>query len=284
MSKKIITNIYSPESKLRSPLNLFKSMYTDLLSSRELAWRLIIRDITAKYRQSLLGIAWAFLPPIALGCVFVLLNKANIINPGQTTVSYPAYVLFGTIIWQLFADSVNAPLKSITTSKGMLAKINFPYEALIVSALGQILFDFAIRLVILIIVFLIFKIPLTVGFLLSLLAILMLIFLGLMLGMFLTPLGILYNDVASALSVFMGLWFFVTPVAYTVPNKWPYSLLIKINPVTPFLVNAQELAFHGKFSDPLYFFIFSFGTILGLFIMWIYYKISFPIVIERMGA
>jgi lipopolysaccharide transport system permease protein len=54
--------VYTPESILRRPRELFRQMWRDLLASRELAWRLIVRDISAQYRQSFLGVAWAFLP------------------------------------------------------------------------------------------------------------------------------------------------------------------------------------------------------------------------------
>lgn len=57
--------VYTPESQLRRPRDLVQSMWQDLLASRELAWRLMVRDISAQYRQSFLGIFWAFLPPIA---------------------------------------------------------------------------------------------------------------------------------------------------------------------------------------------------------------------------
>lgn len=64
-------SLYTAKSEIRHPLQLFQLMGRDLLASRELAWRLFVRDIKAQYRQSILGILWAFFPPtitsIALG-------------------------------------------------------------------------------------------------------------------------------------------------------------------------------------------------------------------------
>jgi lipopolysaccharide transport system permease protein len=116
-------------------------MWRDLVASRELAWRLMVRDISAQYRQSLLGIFWAFLPPIAMAVVFVILHSRKLINISDTEIPYPAFAMFGTVLWQVFVDSLNAPLKTVTTAKAMLAKINFPKEALVLSAMGQTLFN-----------------------------------------------------------------------------------------------------------------------------------------------
>ena len=149
--------VYTPESQLRHPRQVIGSMWRDLLASRELAWRLMTRDISAQYRQSLLGIFWAFLPPIAMAMVFVILNSRKLINIAETDIPYPAFAMFGTVLWQVFVDSLNAPLRTVTASKAMLAKINFPKEALVLSAIGQTLFNLSIKLLILIVVFVIYR-------------------------------------------------------------------------------------------------------------------------------
>ena len=134
--------IYTPESNLRHPIQLFKQMWRDLLASRELAWRLMVRDISAQYRQSFLGIAWAFLPPIILAAGFTLANDANVINISATDLPYPAYVMFSTALWQTFVEALNAPVLAVTAAKPMLARVNFPREALILAKLGEVLFLF----------------------------------------------------------------------------------------------------------------------------------------------
>lgn len=276
--------VYTPESQLRSPRMLIRAMWRELRASRELAWRLMVRDISVRYRQSVLGILWAFLPPIATTAVFVVLNREGAINVTPTDVPYPAFVMFGAVLWQVFIDSLNAPLKAVMGNIPMLAKINFPREALILSALGQVLFDFGIRLIILIGVFVVFRLPVTAGLLLAPFAILMLILLGIMIGLLLTPIGVLYTDVSQLLTTITGLWFFVTPVVYPPPHRWPYSVLINFNPVSPLLVGARELATKGMLPDVWPFTIVSALTLFGLLAMWVLYRVSLPIVIERMSA
>ena len=92
--------VYSPEPILHHPLILFREMWRDLLASRELAWRLFARNIKAMYRQTALGYAWAFLPPLMTTAIWVLIQRAKILSVGETNVPYPVYVLVGTIIWQ----------------------------------------------------------------------------------------------------------------------------------------------------------------------------------------
>ncbi|MCJ7805008.1 ABC transporter permease [Patescibacteria group bacterium] len=276
--------VYTPESQLRRPRQLFKSMWHDLLASRGLAWRLIVRDISAQYRQSIFGILWAFIPPIVTALVFVVLNNQKIINIGETNIPYPAFVMFGTVLWQVFIDSLNAPLKAVTAGKAMLAKINFPKEALILSGIGQTLFNLCIKLLILIVVFIIYKIPLSWGVPLSLLAILNLVLLGITFGLLITPIGILYTDIIQGITVITGFWFFITPVVYPPPTNFPFSLLAILNPVSPILVGARDLATQNFLPNPIAFFIITGLMLFTLCVVWIVYRLAIPILVERMSA
>ncbi len=276
--------VYTPESQLRTPGVLVTSMWEDLKACRELAWSLFVRDISARYRQSILGVFWAFLPPILTGLVFIVLESKKIVNFRETDIPYPVFVLVGTTLWQLFTESLNAPLNSVGSAKALLAKINFPREALIVSAFYQMLFNLSIKLVILAGIFVYFGIQVTWGLILAPLAILMLILLGMTLGLFLTPFGTLFTDVSSGLTFAIQLWFFVTPVVYPPPESFPFSMIGTVNPVSPLLIAARDLATKGVLTNMEPFLIVSGLTLVGLFIAWLVYRISLPIIIERMSA
>lgn len=276
--------VYTPESSVRHPRQLFQSMWQDLLASRELAWRLMVRDISAQYRQSILGILWAFLPPIAMAMVFVILNSRKLINIGETNIPYTAFAMFGTVLWQVFVDSLNAPLKTVTASKPILAKINIPKEALILSAIGHTLFNLGIKLLILVVVFVIYEMPLSWGIPLSLLAVLVLVLLGTTFGLLLTPVGILYTDIAQGLTLVTGLWFFITPVVYPPPTTFPFSLLAILNPVSPILVGARDLATQGVLQNPIPFFVVTSIMLVVLGVSWVIYRLAVPILVERMSA
>lgn len=276
--------VYTPDSDMRSPAKLIAAMMADLVDSKELAWRLFVRDVSARYRQSILGILWAFLPPILSGLVFIILQSKNVLNLGETKVEYPLFVLIGTILWQIFVDSLNAPLKAVQAAKPMLAKINFPREALILSAFYDILFGVAIKSVVIVAVLIFFKVKVTFVILLALPVIIMLILLGMVIGLILTPIGILYTDVSSALTVATQLWFFVTPVVYPPPTSFPFSLIVKLNPVSPFIVSARDLLTVGTLSNAGMLMAFSGITLIGLFFSWVLYRLALPIIIERMSS
>src|ERR1051326_8604245 len=139
--------IYTPESPLRHPARLAREMWRDLAGSRELAWRLFIRDTSAIYRQSFLGYLWAFLPPIATTLTFTFLNSQSILNIGATPIPYAAFVMIGTLLWQTFLDALNSPLRAVNASRAMLTKVNFPREALILSGTADVVFNTVVRAV-----------------------------------------------------------------------------------------------------------------------------------------
>ena len=276
--------VYTPESQLQTPRLLFRSMWQDLKDSRELAWRLFVRDISARYRDSLLGVFWSLLPPILAGLVFIILESKKVINVGQTEIPYPVFVLVGTTLWQLFTESLNAPLSHLKNAKSMLAKINFPREALIVSAFYNVLFALLIKSAVIVGVLFFFRVQATWGLLLFPLAVLMIILLGMTLGLLLTSLGMLYTDVAAGLAVITQLWFFLTPVVYPPPQSFPYSLIVTLNPVSPLLVGARDLATKGVLANTEAFLVVSALTVIALFVGWVIYRLALPIIVERISA
>jgi len=276
--------VYTPESQLRKPRQLLKSMWHDLMASRELAWRLFVRNISAMYRQTMLGYVWAFLPPVFTTLTFVFLNSQKIFSVGETDIPYPAYVMIGTLLWQGFADAMNSPLRMINQSKSFLAKINFPREALILAGIGEVLFNFAIRLILLFIVFFWYKISVPMTVFWAPLGILAMMALGLMFGVLLAPLGVLYQDIEKGLPLITGMWMFLTPVVYPPPTGWPASLLSSLNPVSPLLITTREMITTGNFTHLTGFIVIIGLTLTLLFIGWILYRLALPHLIERISA
>ncbi|RCJ25524.1 polysialic acid transporter [Nostoc minutum NIES-26] len=283
-NRRIPRVVYRPESQMRHPLQLFKEMWRDLLGSRELAWRLLIRDIRAKYRQSLLGVFWAFIPPVILAAGFTFAKGSGVVNLGNTDLPYPAYVMFSMTLWQTFVEALNGPIQAVTSAKSMLARINFPREAIILAKLGEVFFNFGIKLILIFGLFIWFKIPVTWNVILAPVALIHLILLGTFIGLLLAPMSGLYQDITMGITLITGLWLFITPVVYPVPNGGVFGSIVKLNPVTPLLVTTRELATTGVISDPQGFWIASLIAILGLLLAWIIYRLSMPFVIERISS
>ena len=259
-------------------------MLRDVMVSRELAWRLLVRNISSRYRHTLFGYVWAFLPPIMTAGVFGFLQKAGYFTVGQTQVPYAVFVLASLILWQAFADAVHAPLRLVQQSHPILTKVNFPRESLILAGVGEVLFASLIRLALLILALLWFGIGIpwtAIWFPLGMLA---LIGMGIALGLLITPVAILYHDVGQGLPFVLYLWMFLTPVIYPAPATWPGSLLVLLNPVSPVLDTTRDWLFSGSPYYLTSFFAVCGLTVFALLAGWLLYRLALPILIERMSA
>ena len=232
--------VYTPESPLRDPRRLVRDMMRDLAASRELAWRLFIRDVSAQYRQSILGYLWVFIPPLVASVPFVYLNAQGVIRIGETPIPYAAFAIISMIIWQVFADSLNAPLRSVSAARSILTRINLPREAILLSALAQVCFGFLVRLLLLVGVMAWFHLVPPATALLFPVGILSLILFGFVIGILITPLGLLYSDVQQTLPIITTFLMFLTPVLYPVPQLGIAARVAHINPLTPLIVTTRD--------------------------------------------
>jgi len=252
--------------------------------SQHIAWRLMIRDIKTKYRQSLFGFLWIILPPIASAAGLAFASNAKIINIGETDIPYPAFVLFSMTIWQIFVQAVNAPINGTSMSKGLLTKVSFPSESIVLARVGELLFDFLPRFALIAVTFIFFQISITWSILLTPVSLLNLIILGIEIGLILAPFSVLYQDVVKVIGPLMASWLFITPVIYPVPQEGTLRILVNLNPVTPLLVATRELATTGGLSNPFGFWIASIFVLAFLPLAWLFYKVSLPFALEKISS
>jgi len=276
--------VYTPESQLKHPLLFVCEMVEGLGNSRELAWRLFVRNISAQYRQSILGYFWAFIPPLVTTAIWVFLSSQQIVTTPISSVPYSAFVMTGTILWQTFLDALNAPIRMITSSKPMLVKINFPREALILAGIAEVLFNLMIRLILLVAMFFWIQIDLSMSLFLAPLGMVSLIALGTMIGIFIAPVGALYGDIERALAVFTSFLFFFTPIVYAPPTHGLGGLAMKINPVSPLLVTTRDWILKLPPQHLEYSLLVIAASIPLLVIGWIFYRVAMPHLISRMGG
>lgn len=199
-------------------------------------------------------------------------------------IPYPAYVMMGTVFYQLFVDALNAPLKVVTESKAILTKINLPREAFVLSGMGQVLFSFGIKVILLIGTFIYFNVHISWTTVLVPIPLLGLLLLGTMFGVLLIPVGLLYKDIQSALLIATSGLVFLTPVAYPPTTPGTLGKIINLNPITPLLMGAKDAVVRGIPENLGPFFIVFGLTVMLLFIGWVIYRLALPIIIERIGA
>jgi lipopolysaccharide transport system permease protein len=279
-----ITNYYSPDSELNKPLKLFRTMFRDLVSSWELAAILLKRDLNAKYRQSVLGYLWAFIPSIFTSLAFTLANKSNTITFQQTEIPYPAFVIFNMVIWHTFVEAINGPVQTISESKVMLAKINFKREALILSKFAEVWVNLGIKSILVIGVFVYFDIAVSWTIVFALIPLAILVLLGIIIGLLLSPLALLYKDVGYGLAVFINFFLFVTPVIFPKPVSGTFGTLVNINPVTHLIEAIRKLALDPWQHDFGSFYITALITIFVAIIGWLMFRLAMPFAIERVTS
>jgi len=283
MNEPAIT-VYTPDSSLSTPLIMVREMFRDLFASRELAWRLAVRDLRAQYRQAFLGILWAFILPLANTVTWIFLSRAGIVSVGETALPYPVYVFTGTMLWAILMDAMTAPLQQTNAARGMLAKLNFPREALVVSGIYQTLFNAGIKIALLIGALILLGMNPGWNALLFPLGILSLILVGTAIGLLITPVGMLYTDVGRAIPLLMQFLMYLSPVVFPMPKEGWAATLFKINPLTPLIVTARDwlTGFSPEFLG--YFLAVNAAALALLLVVWAAYRLAMPILIERMSA
>lgn len=276
--------VYTPESSLASPGKMIRAMFRDLLAGRELAWRLTVRDISAQYRQAYLGILWAFLAPLANTITWIFLSSAGIITVGATALPYPVYVLTGTLLWAIFIEAMGAPQAQTSGASGMLAKLNFPREALLLAGIYKTLFNAGIKIGLLLATLLVVGINPGWGLLLFPLGVLSLILAGTTLGLLFTPVGMLYSDVGRIVGMGMPFLMYLTPVVFPLPQDGWVKVIFELNPLTPLILTARDWLTGYPPEYLGYFLVVNILTFALLLVAWGIYRLAMPILIERMSA
>ena len=276
--------VYTPEPLLRHPVVMLREIAADVWAGRGLAWRLFLRDLRAGYRQTLLGYVWAFLPPLVAAATFIFLQSQGITRIEVVGIPYAAFALMGTLLWQIFVDALVSPSASFAAAKAMLVKINFPREAVLMGGLYMVLFNAAIRLVLIAAVLIFWQIPLgpTLAFLP--IALLGLVAAGYAIGLFITPVSSLYGDAARAIPILAGFWMLLTPVVYPPQVGGIAGWLATWNPISPLIITARECLTAQSLSVLGPFFLVTAGSLLVILLGLIGFRIAMPHLIERMGG
>ena len=277
------TKIYQKENNLKIG-KLLKASAKDFFGSHFLAKQLATRDIKSQYRQSYLGIIWAFITPISSAFVWIFLNATGTVNLSDTGVPYPVFVFSGTLIWSIITESINSPSSNTNAARSIMTKINFPKEALILTGIYKLLFNSSIKIGLLVVLIFAFGIGFHWSMLLFPLAILAAILFGTTIGLFITPISLIYNDIAKIISMGLSLLMYITPVVYAIPKSGLMKTIMELNPFTALILTARDLAL-GNSPAYLGYFCWVFVISLSLFFIGLlFYRTSIPIIVERLNA
>jgi len=228
-------------SKTWVPLNL-----RDLWDYRELLYFLTWRDVKVRYKQTLLGAAWAILQPLLGMLIFTLLfGRLPGIQAGP--VPYPLLAFGGLLIWTFFSNSVSNSGNSLVGSSNLITKIYFPRMIIPAAAVAAGLVDFALAFLIQIVLMAYYRVHLTWGILMTPVLVAIAALLAMGVGMWLSALNVKYRDIRYAIPFLIQIWMFASGVIIPVsmlPLKWQW--LLRLNPVTGLVENFRTSLFSDK--------------------------------------
>ncbi|MES2567355.1 MAG: ABC transporter permease [Bacteroidota bacterium] len=277
------TKIYKSASSY-SAFTLLKESFSGYRESFYLARQLAKRDIRAQYRQSILGIFWAFAPVLMSASVWIFLNLTGTIQVSKTPIPYPLFVVIGTTLWSVFGECLLMSISSVNANKSIITKINFQKEALVTLGAIKLLFNLLIKLALIIGLMLVYNMPvsLSVIWFIPLLLISMLALISV--GIFLTPFAILYHDITRVIPIIMQILMYLTPVVYAAPKSGFMKSIMYLNPLTHIINGLRNTLTGYPVEHGFFLLIFALCTILFSLLAMIVYRISMPIITERMSA
>ena len=280
---KLETKVYQKESNFNI-IKLTKESLKDIVSSHFLAQQLAKRDIKAQYRQSFLGILWALIIPLITALVWVFLNSSGTVKLTDTGIPYPVYAFSGTLIWSIITEAINSPITSTNGAKSIISKINFPKEALIISGLYKLLFNSVVKMLLLIVFVFLFGVGFHWSLLTFPLVILGAILVGTTVGLYLTPIGVLYSDISKMITIALQFLMYVTPVVYTIPKDGLMKTVMEWNPLSSIVVTMRDVVV-GATPEYLNYFLILVVVCIPLFLLgMLIYRVSIPVIVERLSA
>ena len=202
---------------------------------RELLFFLAWRDISVRYKQTLLGISWAVLQPVVTMLVFTLIfNRMAGIESGE--IPYPVFCFAGLLPWLLFQNALTQSSASIVTESRLLTKVYFPRLLVPLAAVMASLVDFSISFVLLAVMMLYYGMSLGGTLIMLPLFVGMALLSALSMGLWFAALNAKYRDFRYVVPFAVRIWMFLSPVAYPaaellekIPQNWRW--LYNLNPM-----------------------------------------------------
>ena len=250
----------------------------DLWVYRELILFLSWRDVLVRYKQTVLGFAWAVIQPIIQMIVFTLIfsKAAGLSSEG---VPYPIFNYTALLPWGLFSKAMNDAGRSLVNNRNMITKIYFPRLTIPVASVLAGLVDFGIAFLVYIGIILYYNLApnstYTYTPTLALLALPLFIILALVatlgVSLWFSAANVIYRDVGHILPFITQIWFFMTPIVYSsseISGKW--QIIYALNPLTG-VVEGFRWSLLGIHSLPLPLVLVSAGVAVVILITGVIY-------------
>ncbi|MCC7335960.1 MAG: ABC transporter permease [Pirellulaceae bacterium] len=233
------------------PQQLWKLVdVVELWRYRELLWLLAWPDIQVRYKQTVLGVVWAVLQPLAMMLVFsMIFGRIGQMRSGD--LPYPLFVLAGLLPWLYFSNGISSASQSIVNNQNLITKVYFPRLLIPMGAIAAGFVDFAISMGLLALMGGIYGVLPGLGILMLGILLPVLVVVTLAVGTLLSALTVKYRDFKHIVPFMVQLWMFMTPAIYlhgTDSFGWPLRVLLPLNPAYGLIVNYRAAVLNGEFD------------------------------------
>jgi lipopolysaccharide transport system permease protein len=210
------------------------------------------RDIRAKYKQTLFGVAWAVIQPLSLMVVFTFVFSmfAHVESDG---IPYPIFAYSALVFWTFFSLCVSQGTVAMTANANLVRKIYFPRETLLLAVMISAFMDLLIAAVLLVGMFFYYRIGLSWAFLWVIPLLLLQAIFTLAIIFLSSSLHVNFRDIGHGLPLLLQLWMFATPVAYPLASVPAWLLpTYMLNPMAGIIDGYRRVLLHGAHPDLKY--------------------------------
>jgi lipopolysaccharide transport system permease protein len=245
-----------------------------LLQYPDLFYTLCLFRLSVRYKQSVLGWAWAVLQPIALMGIYTLIF-AHVTTVKTGGVPYPIFVFSALLPWIFFSNSVSSAVHGLVTYPSLLTKMYFPREIIPLSYLAAGLADFFIAAIILAGLMVFYGVTLTWN---SLYAIPILVLFGAFasaIALFFSAVHVRFRDVGLAMPFVLQIWMFAAPVVYSLQSvPLRFRKLYLFDPLAGLIESFRRAVIFGAKPDAATLGWSGVMTIVALILAYAYFKSS----------
>jgi lipopolysaccharide transport system permease protein len=238
----------------------------ELWAYRELFWMLALREVQLRYRQTLLGVTWVIIQPLISTVLFTIIFGQLLQAPSEN-VAYELFSFAGFLPWNIFSQSLQRAGISLTRDIRLITRIFFPRIIIPMANAASTLVDFLVQLVMMIILLLVYRIPISWNIFIIPVLLLFTMLLSAGVGIAFAALNVYYRDFAYVLPFLIQVWMFASPLAYSskmIPPAW--SWVYDLNPMVG-IIDGFRWSIFGTIDFPLRSLLYSVGVGLLVFMV-----------------
>ncbi len=237
---------------------------------RDLIFQLIRKDIVARYKRSVLGVAWTMLQPLGMMVILSVVFSTLF----SQVKGYPAYILSGLIAWTFFSQATSAMMTQIVWGGALLRQIYLPRTSFAVSSIGTGLTNLGISFIPLVLIVLVIGLPIRWSILFVPISMLLLGAFALGVGLIVSTMSIYFPDVADMYNLVLTGWMYLTPIVYPetlIPEAYRYWFF-HLNPMYYYVKIFRAPIFDGVLPEPLTLLVAALISLSTLVVGWLFFS------------